>query len=219
MANKAYTFSDFSRLIDDDFTWRKNELFLFKTRIPDDKTVSFQKPLLRAGIAILYAHWEGFVKNASTLYLQHISFKHLKNSELQSQFVALNLSNKIKDLEINKLESKTKIINFLFDEYNKKSNIPFKSIINTKSNLKFDVFVDILFTLDIDSINYQANESLINDLVDLRNTIAHGEYKEIDYDTYDNFYTETTDLMRKFKTDIENAAVLQKYKKQIAVTF
>ncbi len=213
MAKKAYSFTDFTRILDDEFTWRRNELYLFKSRIPLDNSNSFQKPLLRAGITILYAHWEGFVKNAATFYLQYISYKFLKNSELKNQFLALSLSNKIKNLEVNKLESKTQIIDLIFSDYNKNSNIPYKNIINTKSNLKFDIFVDILFTVDINKTSYLSKETLINDLVSLRNNVAHGEDKEIDLNTYSNFYSEIIDLIQLFKTDIENSAVLQKFRK------
>lgn len=46
-----------------------------------------------------------------------------------------------------------------------------------------------------------SKESLINDLVYLRNTIAHGESKDIDFETYNSFYSEVIQLMENIKTE------------------
>jgi hypothetical protein len=47
-----------------------------------------------------------------------------------------------------------------------------------------------------------------------RNKIAHGEYLDLTHDNYRELADEILILLRLFKTDIENAAVLSKYLQQ-----
>ena len=49
--------------LDNDLAWRIKELSIIKNKIPQSKN-NEQEALIRAGVTILYAHWEGFVKNA-----------------------------------------------------------------------------------------------------------------------------------------------------------
>jgi len=214
MAKRPYTINDLTEILDDEFQWRRKELFLFKSKIPLEIS-SIQKAYLRAGITMLYAHIEGFVKNMSTYYLQFISYKYLKHNELKSPLLATCLKNKL--VNTNNIERQVDLIDFFFIDVNTKANLPYKNIINTRSNLNFQVFEEILYTIGIDIIKFEKREEILNDLVSLRNTIAHGEYKDIDYETYIGFYNEIESLMGEYKTEIENNAVLENYKRNMPV--
>jgi hypothetical protein len=173
---------------------------------------SLQSAMIRASIPLLYAHWEGFVKLTMSYYLEFVSNKFLKNSELKTQFIALSLQNKLGDLSNSSFENRTKIIDFMFSEINKRSNIPKKNIINTKSNLRFDVLKEILFILDLDDNHIDSQKNLINDLCDERNYIAHGEHKLVDFTTFNSFFIDIISLMEFLKTTIENNAIQEKYR-------
>ena len=210
MAKRAYNFNELSKILDDEYQWRRRELFLFKSKIPTEPS-SLQKAYLRAGIAMLYAHIEGFVKNTSTFYLQFISYKYLKHNELKSHLIALCLKNKFNTA--NNIEKQSELIDFVINDLGQKANLPYKNIINTRSNLNYQVFEDVIFTIGINKSGFERREEILNDLVELRNTIAHGEYKDIDYETFNGFYDEVDSLMGDYKTEIENNALLDKYKK------
>jgi predicted transcriptional regulator len=194
----------------DELGWRSKELLVLRSQIPIENNAK-QKVMLRAAIPFLYAHWEGFVKTAMSYYLEHISYKQLNHNQLTTNFVALSLTNTIKDVLNNSFETKTKIIDLLFKEYTKRSNIPKKNIINTKSNLNFDVLKEIIGILDLNDPFIDKQEVLINDLVTTRNTIAHGNVKDVDYTTFESFFTEIVALMEYLKTKIENNVVLKSY--------
>ena len=58
--------------IDKDLIWRKKELTILKTALQSAR--QDRKPvLLRSLVTLLYAHWEGFIKNTSQSYLEYVS--------------------------------------------------------------------------------------------------------------------------------------------------
>lgn len=211
MARKVYTFDNLSHLIDEDYAWRRKELQIIKDQIPNNSGPK-QNAALRFCVPILYAHWEGFVKKSCELYLEFVANKYLKHNELKPQFIALSLTKKLGNLEIKNLEEKTKTVAFLLDEIDKNSNIMTKNVIQTRSNLRYNVFQEILFIIGIDESIFSSKKSLIDDLVDARNNIAHGDYLRVQLSTYQLLHIDTQLLMEKLKTEIENSALMELYK-------
>lgn len=214
MGRNLFSFDSLTDKVVADFSWRRKELTLIKNKIPKEKN-SLQSALIRATIPLLYAHWEGFVKVTMSYYLEYVSNKYLKNSELKTSFIALSLQNKLGDLNNSSFSNRTKIIDFIFNDIEKQSKIPKKNIINTKSNLSFNVLQEILFILDLEDSHIESQKDLINDLVNERNYIAHGEHTLIDYETFENFYDDTIALMEYLRTIIENNAIQEKFKKPV----
>ena len=217
MGRNLFTFDSLTDKVVADFSWRRKELTLIKNKIPKEKN-SLQSALIRATIPLLYAHWEGFVKVNMSYYLEYVSNKYLKNSELKTSFIALSLQNKLGDLNNSSFSNRTKIIDFIFEDLEKQSKIPKKNIINTKSNLSFNVLQEILFILDLEDSHVDSQKELVNDLVNERNYIAHGEHTLIDYETFENFYDDIIALMEYLRTIIENNAIQEKYKKPVPNT-
>lgn len=212
MARKPYTYDQLTKLIGEDFAWRRKELKLINDQVPNVSNPK-QSAALRFSVPILYAHWEGFVKKSTELYLEYIAKKYLKHNELKPQFIALSLSKKLGNLEIRNLEEKTKTVDFLINEFDKNSNILTTNVIQTKSNLKYSIFKEILFVIGLDESKFSHNESLINDLVDARNNIAHGDFLRVDFNTYQIMFQEIQGIMAQLKTEIENSALSEEYKK------
>ena len=211
MARTPYTYNQLIDLIGNDYAWRRKELKLIKDQIPS-KSSPKQNAALRFSVPILYAHWEGFVKKCCELYLEYVAKKFLNHSELKPQFIALSLSKRLGKMEIISLEQKTKAVEFLISEIDKKSNVQTKNVIQTKSNLKYHVFEEILFVIGIEEFKFSHHKSLINDLVDARNNIAHGDNLRVKYDAYHSMHNDVQIIMEQLKTKIENAATLEKYK-------
>lgn len=211
MARIPYTYNQLIHLIGEDYAWRRKELKLIQNQIPNTPGPK-QNAALRFSVPILYAHWEGFVKKACELYLEFVAKKFLKHNELKPQFVALSLAKQLGNLEIKNIEHKTRVIEFLVNEIDKNSNMQTKNIIQTKSNLRFNVFEEILFIIGINKNYFSHKRSLINDLVDARNNIAHGDYLRVEYNTYQIMHNDIQTIMEQLKTEIENAATLEEFR-------
>ncbi len=87
---KIRTVEELQERIDEDFAWRRKELTYLENNIKSSKPHNI-KTDLRAGIVLLYAHWEGFIKSAAENYLTFVASKKLNYDELSHCFVALAL--------------------------------------------------------------------------------------------------------------------------------
>jgi len=212
MAKKVFKYDDLIQHIGEDFTWRRKELHIVKTFIPNDEGPK-KNAALRFAVPILYAHWEGFVKKSCELYLEYVSTRYLKLCELKPQFITLALHKKIENTDIKHIESKTKTVEFLLDDIEKKLTIPTKNIIQTKSNLRYDILEEILYIICIDRSLFVHHRELINYLVDSRNNIAHGNYLRVNFDAYIAMHNEIQVVMETLKNEIENCALLGAYKR------
>ena len=211
MGKSIRTYGQLSDKITEEFAWRRKELKIIKDQIPT-KNNPIQNAALRFSIPILYAHWEGYAKIACESYLQFIAVQHIEHEFLQPQFIALSLSKKIGKLEVKDIRERTNSIKLLIELLSKRSNIQTKNVIQTKSNLRYSVFEEIIFILNLNESLFIGYKSLIDDLVDIRNTIAHGNNLRVDYKTYITMHSDVQILMETLKNEIENTAIQQHYR-------
>ncbi len=163
---------------------------------------------------MLYAHWEGFIKNAANAYVGFVSTRGMKTRELQDSFIALSIKNKLALMgDSGKSSVAVSAISYLMSLLDKPALLPAASI-TAEGNLKAEVFVNIAGWLGIDVARYSARFNLIDEtLLASRNKIAHGEYLNISPDRFETLADEILELMMWFKTDLENAAALKSFQR------
>lgn len=196
-----------------DIAWRKKELSILKGMIISSKSSSTENALLRSGLALLYAHWEGFVKLASLTYLEYIGRRRLPYRQLSNNFIAIRLNQIINKLSTrNKVSECMDIVEFFINGLDERCGIPIKNAIDTESNLSSKVFKEIIYTLNFDYSPYETKEKIVDEkLVSNRNNIAHGQYLLIDVSDYFQLESDILALMNVFNSQIDNAAFQQHY--------
>lgn len=205
------TLDGFQDSLDKEMAWRVKEISAVNQEAR--KNSANQKPFIRAAVTMLYAHWEGFIKKSAENYLSYIEFKRLNYSDLQQCFVVIGLKAKISEV----VDSKSMMLNisvldFLQNEINAPARLNPSKSVYTDSNLTSTVFKNIALSINIDIGKYETKFNLIDlRLVAQRNRIAHGEFLMINGREYSELSEEILLLMRRFKTDIENAASLEAY--------
>lgn len=218
---KIENLEDLQDKIDKDLAWRKKELTSIKSdvQMSNTKERSEQSRAIRAGITLLYAHWEGAIKNISEYYLIYVSSLKLKYSELKNNFLAIAIKSSLDEFEeTNKATVHNKLIEYIYSKKDEESRIPYKNIIKTKSNLNSKILDEIMALIGVDSSEYMLKNAIIDQrLLGNRNKIAHGERIEqlegiSNIDDYLELHNIIVSLINEFGEDIKKYAIEEKYK-------
>jgi hypothetical protein len=201
--------------LSDDVSWRKKELI--NLRLMHESARDHQAEMLRrAGIALLYAHWEGYVKAAGTAYVEFVASQDLTYSELAPNFIALGMKAHLKHaVESSTGETLTRVVKFFTIELSQKAKLNWDRAVQTKANLSAELLRDIVLGLGLDYKPFQVREKSVVELLrERRNGIAHGRYLLVDADEYVRLHNEVvgheefSGLLEEFRTQIDNAAQL-----------
>ncbi len=211
---KPRTLDQLLGTLDQDIVWRKRELLSIKQLIDSSAIDELKtKTLLRAAVALLYAHWEGFVKSSATSYLEFVAEQGLRYDELSTNFLAIAMNAKLEEAgATNKPSLQNEVVDFFLNRLSERSNIQCENAIKTGSNLNSKNLRAIADRVGVDYSRYSSKEKMLDEtLLHSRNTIAHGKYLQIDVKTYGDLHHDVINLMELMKGQIENAAILKSY--------
>lgn len=179
-----------------DLDWRESEIASMRILLSSPGITQTQRTaLLRASWALLYAHFEGFCKNALVIYYDFISRSGVSVRDLPDTSKVFALEEKLKELR--KLPSDQLLVEISNFEASAMSISPDFPSVDTQSNLWPNVLKDLLEIADLSVIKVQEHELKLKTLVSRRNKIAHGEhnmipevsyYKEFESAVYDVIY-------------------------------
>jgi len=210
---KIRTLTHLQEALDREMAWRIREISTF--RLASKREGPDRNVLVRAGVAMVYAHWEGFIKAASEAYLNFVNNQGHRYSELKTCFVVFGMKGRLNALgSSRKSKSSIEALDFVLSEMDKPARMILGSAIDTESNLTSTVFSNIAQSIDVDTHQYQTKFNLIDEsLVNRRNSIAHGEYIDLSPKQFVDLVDEVLILMRWYKADLENAASQASYRR------
>ncbi len=93
---KLHTVSQLQTVLDGDFAWRLKEIADLKSAVKGGALSD--RTLIRAGVALLYAHWEGFVKLAATSYISFVDLQGKRYDQLQTCFSVFGMRKHVADV-------------------------------------------------------------------------------------------------------------------------
>jgi RiboL-PSP-HEPN len=210
---KPYTERDLSDIFDADLIWRRKELSDMKAAIRA-ADLSAKSALLRALIAMSYAHWEGYVRTCANRYFEHLTLRRKLYSEFERQIYVNAFLVRLDALHQDRasLEARSKLINEILDGTGGRFGYVNPSLIDTKSNLNTDVIKDICIICSIDSSHFERQRTFIDVLVlKRRNAIAHGQQEYIQVNEIDDLVSNVLALMSHFRGLLENKVYLKQY--------
>lgn len=199
-------------LLHQDIVWRKKELIYIRLLAQSTTNHIFYK----VGIALLSAHFEGFIKQAANYYMIYVASQNIDLSKLRTNFTAICCRKDLRKIsESDKIVVYTDFINSVLEKINTEKFINFTtkdSIINTKSNPNSRVFKDILHVIGLNFSRYETKQKYIDsDLLNNRNRIVHGEKISIDINEFESTFKIITEIMEQFMEQILNAAINKEY--------
>ena len=203
---------ELNRALSEDAVWRKVELAAHQREVRRQaRTSPLRHAMTRAAIAMLYGHWEGYVKRASQAYLNYVTFQREPVERLTDNFYFIALWRECgsRQPSLADLISASEI---LPRSVSGRRHTFYENAINTRSNLSYSTLLEILDVCGLNGGLFSTKRYFIDGrLLDKRNHIAHGEYISVFDEDIDNMFDETVGLIDAFKALVENAVVQKKY--------
>jgi hypothetical protein len=139
--------------------------------------------------------------------------------ELKSCFAVFGLKGKLALLsDSRQAKPNIEAFDFVLGELDKPARMRISSAIDTESNLTSKVFANIATSLDIATTGYETKFNLIDEsLVRRRNKVAHGDYLDLGAADFRSLADEILQMMRDYKTDLQNAASMAAYRRPPSV--
>lgn len=213
---KIRTVSELCDVLDSDMKWRKRELTSLRFMLQDVREHQ-AKPLLRAAVCLLYAHWEGFIRGAANVYLAFVAYQGLRYRDLTPNFVAFGLRRDI--AEAGKSERPilhTTLVTTLMSELSDPARIDCSNAMPQR-NVNSRELREVLALVGLDEREYLSKGPLLDEkLLAHRNRIAHGERADLELADYYELHAEIVGLVERFNTDVQNAAATERYRRRAA---
>lgn len=157
--------------------WRVRELeTLKKIGIIALNTYSLREKqqYYRMCIPYIYAHWEGFVVESFKSLIAYLNNEHLDKKTVVNKLYTFSLQNVLKPLAGKQsFEQSYQFVEKFVEDFDKELYID-PSLLTANSNLNYKQLTIILNKFGMDN-NLQDYKPEINQLVNQRNSIAHGE--------------------------------------------
>ncbi|AZM88997.1 MAE_28990/MAE_18760 family HEPN-like nuclease [Streptomyces sp. W1SF4] len=142
------------------------------------RDTSQESVLCRSSIVLAYAHWEGFVKQVSKLYVEYVNSCKVPVLDLKPCFQAAHVQT-----HLNRASKGVRIpfLAELLDKIDLDRRATFfvdpAKLVDTESNLTSEVFRNIVGSIGLPYLEfYSTRQAFIDEkLVFSRNQIAHGE--------------------------------------------
>jgi hypothetical protein len=205
--SKLRTISQFQDSLDKEFSWRLKEIADLKVSVKSNNSLT-QATVIRAGVPLLYAHWEGFIKQSSQEYLLFVANQRLRYRELASCFVVFGAKKHLANvIDARRATVNIEAVDFFRQRAEDRADLALSNAIDTKANLTSNVFSNIAISLGVGISHYDAYFKLIDEsLLARRNKIAHGEFLDLQSEDFRGLADEIIKLLRMYKTDLENLA-------------
>lgn len=178
-------------------------------------SVLFQRACTMA-IPMLYAHWEGFAKEALQLYVEFLEEVELPLSDTEASLLAYAWTGSFRRLSGNlSHERKVELIERFLSSLT--ATLAFEDgerEINTKSNLHFRVLEELsaCFCLDVEPM--RRHQKKLDALVYRRNNIAHGGREQrLSQSDVDVYRTLVLSLMEGLESTLHDAVDNGRYRK------
>lgn len=206
---KAFDPDAFSALVIEDFNWRIKEISDLRQVITLAGDL-YGSVARKAALALIYAHWEGYVVFVATTYLAYVAKRKRTFSALMPSLHAVNLSGHMQEWQRQKATIGLRLK--MIETFRSMQDEQFRKVpnaaVNAGGNLNYDRFSDICKVLMIDAAGIVTDQDFLDaEIVGVRNKIAHGSHVVITDDRLVRATDFVLSIMRKFRTDVENCVV------------
>ena len=175
----SYTDNAFEEALVDDLGWRRIELVHLKRALGEAAKLNSDGPatrgLSRAMVAMCYAHWEGYSKNALERYARLVTRRKPRVSEASDGLVFEHVQRLIRRIASGDPDARVALTDAIRGTSDDRINVDKSALADTRANLRYATLADLFERgcIPLDAFELKAN--LIDVLLcDRRNGVAHG---------------------------------------------
>ena len=213
---KIRSLYELEEALDNDLAWRKREFSLI-TGMVEKANGPKKDTLLRAAITLMYSHWEGHIKKSAEIYITYLNCLGHKYLDMKDNFGHLSLSDKFEQgFSIKRYTSQKEVFDYIQSGLNCSFKVNCEKIIDTESNLKSHVILNLLSQLGLDTHTFELKKNFIDKkLLKNRNSIAHGDRVDKNdlLEAYSEIERDLLHMIETLHTYIRNAASNKEYLK------
>lgn len=213
----ARTIEELQDALDASLSWRRVELSSLRNEVERSARRGAHSPLARAlsrsGVALLYAHWEGFAKDAFGAYVDFLSRRRLKVSQLNDGLLRTVFAGLQRRAARGDAAAASAMLEAIRRPDSVSAPMPRSGVVNTKSNLRYDVLVELLDAVGLDAAEFATRSNLIDRLLcDARNEVAHGREHYPAPERFNELHAAVMTMMEALRHRILEAVRLETYK-------
>lgn len=202
---------EFREQLETELQWRQEEIAFFKNQLNEIHREQDKDRYRKSLVLILYSHFEGYIKIAFQIYIQYINSCDLKRKDVNAELQASSMNHEFNaydnldrksnffrrplpdDTSLHRFYRRCDLISS-FDNFANMSLELSDQIVDTESNLWYVVLQKNLYKLGLPLDLFEPYKGDIDALVNRRNSIAHG--------TFRNGVTETE--FQKWEEKVQN---------------
>lgn len=175
--------------------WREREMRLLRNQVAALPTEDQRRVARKALVVMLYAHFEGLTKALLSMYVNRLNALGLRVSDVAPSLAAATLADVFRalrdanrkckefakalpdDTALHRFARDREFVEVVWQIANRTVQLDGDDVVDTESNLKPVVLKKILYRLGLDPALAQPWESVIHQLLNRRNDVAHGTAK------------------------------------------
>jgi hypothetical protein len=163
---------------------------------------------------MLYAHWEGYIKDSCNAYVEFVTVRRLRCDELSDGLLRTVLESLGKRVIAGDEEALQALVDAIRRPSESRARISKGTMVDTKSNLRFKVLCDILLHIGFSTEDFLTKDKLIDkSLCDRRNSIAHGREDFPPPGDFTDLLAGVMEMMEQVRDQIMAGARLKSYKR------
>ncbi|WP_192260080.1 MAE_28990/MAE_18760 family HEPN-like nuclease [Mesorhizobium caraganae] len=206
----------FSSYVTEDFNWRVREISDLR-KIAATAGSGYEVAIRKAGIALLYAHWEGYVKFVGEAYVKYVAVRKFKLALLVDEFLAVEIAVILRKYGVTSGDLSSRLA--LVADWKALEDGQFRNFrekgISTGGNLNYDRLSDICRLIRIDPKKVVSDPDYLDrNVLGVRNKIAHGESITVTADEFTLSSDFIIEAMRGFRSETEYCIINKSYMKK-----
>lgn len=193
--------------LDEDLVWRRAELMVLRREFSEQYGANANSPatraLSRSLVAMLYAHWEGYTKEAFDCYLTLILRRKPPVSQASTGLLVSHVKHLLRRIEGQDDGAAEELVSLVRGGSQNRLRLKREELIDTGSNLRFDKLRGIYYSFSMSMEDFESKRPIIDiQLCDQRNAVAHGMYSHPDPDSIFDLYDQVFGMIESVRSNI-----------------